>query len=334
MFRATGRGTFRNDPRAHASGNLEWIHLDNFDVDGVTLKVEHRNLLTERFGNNFLPTTHTGDLLIPADDIWIFLRGYASRTGGRDHEEHNMALSLERVAVVSNYLNSIGISDGHITGLDYVGEAWSHGEIEEDDNFRSVEVIARSENRPPPPARPAFIYDRFRMRAKTAGPDIIGAIAGEFDIPIGSTVLMIEIQNRTTSEIRTFLFVSLQASAGLSVPLPDGPSGSPRDLPASHSDYGDWVNFRTRSHHHVNFSEFEGSASFGSMVGVQIGSYSPGESLGMGENYFQFDSDRLHNVDNWVTVLPRTIVLPLPPTSGIGFSLISMSAFGRLRAWH
>ena len=117
------------------------------------------------------------------------------------------------------------------------------------------------------------------------------------------------------------------------MPLPEGPSGTSRDTTDHHSDYGDWVNFRTRSHRHVALIEFEGDASFGSMVSVQIGTYSPGESLGMGESYFVFQSHHLHSIESYVTVLPRTIVLPMPENVGLGFSLISMSAFGRLILW-
>ena len=333
----TGPGVIRLDHRAHSGINLEWFHLDNFNIDEVTLKTRHRNYLSERFANNFLPTSRPSDLLIPADDVWIFLRGYASRTGGRDHLQHNLDLSGSRVENVRSYLiDNCCISNERITGLDYVGEEWSNGEIEEDDMFRSVEVISRTENRPPESHVVSFIYDRFRMRAKTCGPDILGAIAGELDIPggIGSTILMIQIQNITTHETRTFLYISVQVTAGLSVPLPEGPSGTPRDITDHHSDYGDWVNFRTRSHRHVALIEFEGDASFGSMVSVQIGTYSPGESLGMGESYFVFQSHHLHSIESYVRVIPRTIVLPMPQSVGLSVSLISMSPFGRLSLWH
>lgn len=303
------------------------MHLDNFDIDGVTLKAEHRHALDRWFSHNMI---ESGGLVIPVDRIWVFLRGYASRTGGA---EHNIELSQQRVSNVRTHLSTY-VSGSHITGMEHVGDTWSRGEIEEDSQFRSVEVIMRTVNHPPEPTRPAFIYDRFRMRAKPAGPDVIGALLDELDVPggIGSTILMIQIENRSTHERRDYLFVSLQTTAGLSVPLPSETSGH-RETGDVSSDYGDWVNFRTRSNHHVGFSEFVGEASFGSMVSVQIGPYSPGESLGMGENYFQFTSNSLHAIENWVTVLPRTIVLPLPPSSGIGFSLISMSAFGRLMFW-
>ncbi|MGB4843304.1 MAG: hypothetical protein WBP16_02435 [Ferruginibacter sp.] len=322
----TGPGVIRIDHRAHRSGNLEWFHLDNFDIDGVTVKPRHRSYLSDRFANNFLPTTRSTDLLIPADDIWIFLRGYASRTGGTDH---NIDLSIQRVDNVRDYLvGSCHISDNKITGLDYVGEEWSHGEIEEDEIFRSVEVIASHENRPPPPSPPPAIVDRFRMRAKPVGAEVLGAIADELEIPggLGGTLLMIQIQNRTSRDTRTYVYISAQVTAGLSVPLPASPSGT-RDRPSRGSGYGNWVNFTTRSNHHVVFSDFEGSASFGGMVGVQIGSYSAGD------NYFQFSSDQLRDVERWVTVRPRTITLPMPDSMGLGFSLISMSAFGRLILW-
>jgi hypothetical protein len=315
----TGPGTIRIDRRSGSSENVVWVHLDNFDIDGVTLKTEHRNALTRWFSHNMV---ESGGLIIPVDRIWVFLRGYASRTGDTGH---NLQLSRERVSNVRSFLNAY-VSDSHITGLEHVGEAWSHREIEEDEQFRSVEVIMRPENRPPGGSPPGFIYDRFRMRAKLGDAGDAAAVGSALaDLPggLGATVLHIQIQNRTTHAIQNYVFVSAQATAGLAVPIS-----------ASEDEYGDWVNFRTRSRHHVALSEFEGDASFGSMVSVQIGTYSPGESLGMGQSYFVFQSDHLRSVDNYVTVLPRTIVLPMPENLGLGFSLISMSAFGRLVVWH
>ena len=315
----TGPGTIRLDHRSSAASNVVWVHLDNFDIDGVILKTEHRNALERWFSHN---TVVSGGLIIPVDRIWVFLRGYASRTGDA---EHNLELSSARVANVRSFLNA-HVSDSHITGMEHVGERWSHREIEEDEQFRSVEVIMRTENRPPEPSPPGFIYDRFRMRAKL-GEAGDGAAVGSAlaDLPggLGATFLHIQIQNRSTHDIQNYIFVSAQVTAGLAVPI----SGS-RD------EFGDWVNFRTRSRHHVALTEFEGDASFGSMVSVQIGTYSPGESLGMGESYFVFQSNHLHSIESYVTVLPRTIVLPMPENAGLGFSLISMSAFGRLILWH
>lgn len=312
----TGPGWVTTDARAHSSGYTDWIYLENFDVDGVTLKIEHRNELTRRFGG----MRTLGDFIMPDDNKWIFLRGYASRTASSDY---NLDLSHDRVLAVNDFLLSLGISDNHITGLHYVGEEWSHGEIEEDPQFRCVEVIARLENITPSPSTPVFIRDRFRMRAMPVAADELGMLTELLEIPggLGATILKIEIQNLESRETRTFAYVSAQVTAGLSLPSAQGPT--PPGGTTS-SGFGDWVNFSTRSNHHVTFSDFEGSAAFGSMVGVQIGPYSAGD------NYFQFDSDRLHNVDNWVNVSPRTIVLPMPDSVGLGFSLISMSAFGRL----
>jgi hypothetical protein len=162
------------------------------------------------------------------------------------------------------------------------------------------------------------------MRARLgAAADALAAGLSELDLPagLGATILTIQIQNRSTSVTKNYLFGSVQVTAGISAPIS-----------ASSEEFGNWVNFRTRSNHHVLLSEFEGSASFGSMVSVQVGSYSPGSDLGMGESYFSFESDNLHSVANWVTVLPRTIILPMPESAGLGFSLISMSTLGRLVA--
>jgi len=320
----TGPGRITTDARAtHGSGYTDWIYLENFDIDGVTLKIEHRNELRRRFGD----MVRLGDLMMPADDKWIFLRGYASRTGS---EEHNIDLSLQRVDVVHAFLVSLGISDTHITGLDYVGEAWSHAEIEEDDQFRSVEVIARHENIPPPPSTPVFIYDRFRMRARIgdAG-DAVAAGLSLLDLPggLGATVLQIQINNMTSHETRDYYFVSAQVTAGISVSAPTGPSTT-RDGTHIDSPYADWVEFRTRSNHHVSLSEFEGSAAFGGLLSASVG------PLSFGDSYFTFQSDRLNSVEHYTAVTPRTIILPMPASIGLGFSLASLSAFGRLFMVH
>lgn len=314
---ATGPGRVTTDARFHRSPYSDWIYLENFDVDGVTVKSEHRNELSRRFGGMH----SSGGLMMPDDHKWIFLRGYASRTG---RSEHNIDLSIQRVFAVQDYLLSLGISNDHITGLDYVGEEWSHAEIEEDDQFRSVEVIGRSENIPPAPSTPVFIRDRFRMRAMPAAATELGMLGEALGLVegLGATILKIEIQNLATREIRTFAYGGIQVTAGGSLPTPGEPPRPPELI-----HFGDWVNFNTRSNHHVSFSDLEGEASFGSMLGVQIGPYSAGDS------YFQFNSDHLHNVERWAAVYPRTIVLPMPDSSGLSFSLASMSAFGRLIIW-
>ncbi len=314
----TGPGRITTDSRAHRSGYSDWIYLENFDIDGVTLKIEHRNELQRRFGDMI----RHRDISLPADDKWIFLRGYASRTGS---EDHNIDLSLQRVCVVQDFLLSLGISNEHITGLDYVGEAWSHAEIEEDDQFRCVEVIARHENIPPPPSTPIFIYDRFRMRARigTAGEAASLALTVA-DLPggIGATILDIQINNMQTHSTQNYLFVSAQVTAGLSAPsMPPPP---PSTVPGPDAGYADWVEFRTRSNHHVALSEFEGSAAFGGLLSAQVG------PLSFGDSYFTFDSERLHSVEHYTSVYPRTIILPMPDSTGLGFSLASLSAFGHL----
>lgn len=322
----TGPGIITTDSRAHRSGYANWIYLENFDIDGVTVKSEHRNELQRRFGD----MERVGDLLMPTDNQWIFLRGYASRTGGVDH---NMNLSRDRVFAVQDYLLSLGISNDHITGLDFIGESWSNAEIEEDQQFRCVEVIGRMENIPPPPTTPSFVIDRFRMRARIgdAG-EAVAAGLSLIDLPggLGATVLQIQIENMSTHDTRDFYFVSAQVTAGLSAPsVPDLPS------PSSHtsssieaSEFANWVEFRTRSNHHVHLNEFEGEAAFGGMLSLQVG------PLSYGDSYFSFESSRLHSVEHYASVIPRTIVLPMPDSFGLGFSLASLSAFGRLIMAH
>jgi OmpA family len=320
----TGPGRITSDSRAHSSGFSDWIYLENFDIDGVTLKSEHRNELRRRFGDMI----RHRDISLPADDKWIFLRGYASRTGS---EEHNIDLSLQRVENVQSFLISLGLSDSHITGVDYVGEAWSHAEIEEDDQFRCVEVIGRHENIPPPPSTPVFIYDRFRMRARigSAG-EAVAAGLSLLELPggLGATVLEIQINNLSTRATQNYFFISAQVTAGISASIPSGPA-APRSAPGpGDSPYAGWVEFRTRSNHHVALREFEGSAAFGGLLGAQIG------PLSFGDSYFTFESTNLNSVEHYTCVTPRTIILPMPDSIGLGFSLASLSAFGRLYMRH
>jgi hypothetical protein len=323
MFRATGPGTIRLDRRSSRESHLVWLHLDNFDVDGVALKTEHRDELVRIFRNNMI---ESGGIIMPVDRIWVFLRGYASRTGG---VAHNIDLSRQRVANVRQFLNAY-VSDDHITGLQHVGEDWSHSEIEEDENFRSVEVICTTENRSPIPARPPFIYDRFRMRAKLGSAEqMMAAGISMLNLPggLGATFIQIQINNTTTHAIQDYFFVSTQVTAGLSATdfmHEPPPQAQLLDSSVSDTEYAAWVRFRTRSNHHVALNEFEGSAAFGGLLAAQLG------PLSLGENYFSFQSERMHSTAHWVAFFPRTIVLPMPNSFGFGFSLASLSAFGRL----
>lgn len=318
-IRATGPGIIGVDRRQREPENMDWFFLENFDVNGTSLKAEHRNYLTRRFGEREVLQGSGGfNFSLPVDNGWVFLRGYASRAG---NDRLNQRLSADRVSHVRDFLVSRGyVPANRITGLEHVGENWSSGEIEEDAAFRSVEVIRRVQNIPPPPSAPDFIYDRYRLRVMSPGQialdQIVEEIGERIPLPagLGATVFQLQIQNRDTRAARNFLYYGGSVSAGLGTPnIEDG-------------HYGPWSNFRTRSRHHVALSEFEGDASVGSLGTAQLG------SVDFGSNFLEFHSPNFTNLsgDNWALVEPRTITFSGPPAIGLGFSLAAIPLFGRM----
>ena len=131
MLRLTGPGKIRNLV-VPADGRPETTIaslLFNFDIDGDTLKPQHRDFLVE----HVLPQLNN-----PA--VKVSLRGESSRSGS---DAHNLELSARRVKNVEKFLRGFGPIEATITTTS-VGEADATGRGEddktEDETVRAVIV--------------------------------------------------------------------------------------------------------------------------------------------------------------------------------------------------
>jgi hypothetical protein len=118
MVHFTGPGKIRELalPAAASATSFQAV-LYNFDIDGDTLKPQHRAWLNEhvvpQLGN---------------PDVKIGLRGEASRTGS---DAHNLDLSQRRVAQVVNFFRANGPVLADVSTI-AVGEADAQGRGEDD----------------------------------------------------------------------------------------------------------------------------------------------------------------------------------------------------------
>jgi hypothetical protein len=264
-MRHTGPGRVIDNinPQVSAGGRYDlWKFLANFDIDGDALKIEHTNWLDAS--------------LIRRDNSqrgrWVFLRGWASRTGDPGHNDR---LSLRRVDNVRGYLLRYGFSLTHITGSDYVGELWSNDGPDENWQQRAVEVIVSPDRLYPPPPPHSHVIEL----DATA---ITGRLSRHFKIRVlGSLQLgaaaagngiVFEIWDTTYGLACRYLYFGL--GAGLSIP--GGPHAletleqlaKPVEVGMSLAGRsGNWHYFSTRAH--VEVDNFAGPRC--SFVEVSIG---------------------------------------------------------------
>ena len=364
MATDTGPGTYYID-RANCSEREHRFafFIDNFDIDGYDLKPEHRAELDRRFRQNWV--SGSDGFIYPVDRMYVFLRGYASRTGHslsqpNSHQSHNDWLSQQRVNAVRNFLLRY-VSPRYITSTnntDHVGDRYSNGPRAEDDRFRAVQVIVTGIARPREPIQQNVI-DRFAIRVSGGIIDGVinsGTAATESlsDFPgLGAlqfAFLRVQIKKITDGTICNYVYVGLQASAGISLSsLLTSSLGNYLNLSQgviqqseiavqliqghlngiiSAANYGPWSYFIAQSNHHVQFYEFEGDAGFGGMRDISY------------HNYFSFDtfnsSDYVHIFsinNNRVDRSNNTIELevPSPPwETYLNLNIITLPAFGRL----
>ena len=144
-----------------------WKFLANFDTDGDEPKDEHKAWLREQL-------LQPG----PVERPWVFLRGWASRSGS---VQHNKLLSIRRVRNVQAFLTSNSFPGNRITGADYVGSSTSGRRPDPVDNWqhRCVEVIVSAQQLHPP--RPPEVHHVTTVDAI----NIVGRIARRFKIRVG-----------------------------------------------------------------------------------------------------------------------------------------------------
>ena len=141
-------------PHPRAPGNPRWAILTDFLTNQAHLRSEHTQWLDRHVVSPFESGAGTPP--------WVFVRGFASRSGPRDVNER---LSLRRAMSVALYLLEFPFVDPsrvqRLTGVAAEGEDWSGGP--DDDNserWRAVEVVVTPHRMPgerpvpiPPPRR-------------------------------------------------------------------------------------------------------------------------------------------------------------------------------------
>lgn len=164
MLHKTGPGKIDIDTRYAGPGMIKAL-LYNFDIDGDSIKIEHRIFLQSKV----VPLLQDG-----RGHIWM--QGSASRSGSN---QYNMQLSKQRINNMAVVLRSFGIANSQMQ-LDAIGEEQAYAHAMEDKRDRAVEliVIPIAKDSPPPPRKippPPPVNTQFKIRmlgglAGTAGP--------------------------------------------------------------------------------------------------------------------------------------------------------------------
>jgi hypothetical protein len=330
MLRPTGPGRVIDNPnpQLNPGGRYDlWKFLANFDIDGDDLKPAFASWLDQNLGQ--------------PRGRWVFLRGWASRTGTPDH---NKSLSERRVRRVREYLVQHGFPPTHITGCDYVGEAWSSDGPEEDWTHRCVEVIVSPDRLNPP--RPPHVID-------VDATGISGRLARHFRIRVlgslqaGAAVagngILFEIWDTTYQLACQYGYVGL--GIGASVPGPHLLERAEQMATAlnvgtslaGHS--GHWHYFHTRAH--VDVDNFGGPRC--SFLQVDHGGRNahPGMTEAEYQNslagrvdralftpYFEFFADPLGPAHQRISV---RVDLPSEITEGVPSAILTGGSLFKIR---
>ena len=205
--------------------------LYNFDVDGDTVKAEHRLFLQSKV----VP-------LLAGDLGHIWMQGSASRSGTN---VYNMELSKKRVRNIAAILRGGGILDRQMQ-LDAVGEEQAVGHKLEDETDRAVAlvVIPVAKESPPPPRKippPPPVTTDFKIR-------LLGGLAGSAG-PFQVENCFFQIAD-TKNNLTSFYVYSAEGVG----------KGLIKGLALSATMKGPWNDFKTNTP--IRVSQFAGPARF------------------------------------------------------------------------
>jgi hypothetical protein len=135
--RPTGAGKVA-DRVVRDNGIVAIVDLYNYNIDGNTLKDEHKAWMDSRL----IP-------LLKGFAVHVKLRGTASKSGDR---EYNRQLSLSRVLRVKKYLIDRGVPEAKVPGPDIqaAGEDLSTSDSHEDERDRAVRITVALGTKPRP----------------------------------------------------------------------------------------------------------------------------------------------------------------------------------------
>ena len=230
MLRKTGPGKIDINTRYAGPGMIKAL-LYNFDIDGDSIKIEHRMFLQSKV----VP-------LLQESRGHIWMQGSASRSGDN---QHNMQLSRQRINNIAVVLRSVGIANSQMQ-LDAIGEEQAQAHAMEDEKDRAVAlvVIPMAKDSPPPPRRippPPPVNTQFKIR-------MLGALAGTAG-PFQVENCFFQIADTKNKVTAFYTYSSEGVGAGL---IPG--------LSLSATMKGPWNNFTTNLA--IRVSQFEGAARF------------------------------------------------------------------------
>jgi hypothetical protein len=230
MSHPTGPGKIDVDSKYSGPGMIR-ASLYNFDIDGDSIKHEHRLFLQSKV----VP-------LLQDDRGHIWMQGSASRTGTN---AHNMGLSKRRVHNIAMILRTGGILDRQIQ-LDAIGEEQAQAHQMEDETDRAVALVvipvAKESPRPPqkiPPPPPVSTEFKIRLLGN------LTASAGPVQVE-DSFFQIADTKNSLTS-----FYIYSAGGVG---------KGLIKGVNLSATMKGPWNDFTTNSA--IRVSQFDGAARF------------------------------------------------------------------------
>jgi len=230
MLHQTGPGKIEIDSKYAGPGMVK-ASLYNFDVDGDSIKHEHRMFILDKV----VP-------LLQDDRGHIWMQGSASRTGTN---AYNMGLSKRRVHNIAMVLRASGVIDRQMQ-LDAVGEEQAQAHQMEDETDRAVDlvVIPIAKESPPPQKKippPPPVSTDFKIR-------LLGGLTGSAG-PFQVENCFFQIADTKNSLTSFYVFSSAGVGKGLI-----------KGLNLSATMKGPWNDFKTNSA--IRVSQFDGAARF------------------------------------------------------------------------
>jgi len=230
MLHRTGPGKVKVELRYSGPGMIKAL-LYNFDIDGDTIKPEHRIFLQSKVAP-----------LLQDDRGHIWMQGSASKSGGN---LHNMMLSKRRVNNIAMVLRSLGIMDRQMQ-LDAVGEEQAQAHAVEDEMDRAVALVVLpvAKESPPPPKRippPPPVSTEFKIR-------LLGSLSGSAG-PFQVENCFFQIADKKNNLTSFYVYSSEGVGKGLI-----------KGLNISATMKGPWNDFTTSSA--IRVAQFEGAARF------------------------------------------------------------------------
>jgi hypothetical protein len=241
MYKRTGQGKVG----AYPDPIYYDLILYNFDVEGVSLKEEHKRFLH----HVIIPQILEGSMFI--------IQGTASRTGSSSYDQ---ALSMQRALSVKNYIEHALKRTSPNLFIDAIGKGSPIGKAQEAELDRAVRLYGWSQPfRPPPPKpRPSLPPEPVPEIGPAIPPATTGASI-EFFIKMTGGISVGEIAQ---GEYQRFLIWDKIHRNAAYFDRYGGGGALPTPLPGGFTREGDWNRFVLRKPlTPMKLEEFDGVSS-------------------------------------------------------------------------